>query len=395
MRISLLTILFLLIFAISNDETLKLLGSVNLFTVYTIFIFFPIIIYRSNKKIKKNIVFFFLALTVFLLVRVLISSSHLASIDYDWATGINSPEFRGISFLIRIVIAIASFILLLNIKSYNSLDFIYKLRRVLTQGAIVLSAILIIQFLLEVMFNYQFLYIYNEAGILRYGGWVGEPQTAGLLILPGALFIATGVTNQSRIYTLITITALYLTYSTAVILAFLISILLFYRSKIIKRPILIIIIGLIGFTLSAILFGKINQDILNVSSRSITILAGIELIPRNLFFGTGVGLSPFFLEDTNIFQVYSTLNFTNDFRQNIMSSPIEFITEFGVIGCSIVYFPLKNYISTNFRKENLLPIIGLTIVSCGVGSLFYSPIFICCLLLCFDKKAKTFRQKTI
>ncbi len=239
-------------------------------------------------------------------------------------------------------------------------------------------ASLYIQFILHVFFGYEVGYIFPTVTGVRYGGFIGEPQTISAWLCCFFFCIISDMgsdakpSNKILLYVSL-IMALALTQSTAWVLAFFVFIL--FRIKI-----WLIILGIVGTVVlgyAGYIFEKIAAEMFIVSERSITIVAGFELFARsfiNIFFGYGVGLTPYLIVGTDVFSEYPFFDLSDLGRQTIMNSYLEIIYEFGLVGSFLYFFLLFRAARIISMRHFLIltPIlIGIFGVSGGFGAGYF------------------------
>ncbi len=260
----------------------------------------------------------------------------------DEFLGATNPVFYAISTFLRYAICLCSLLTLAH-KPYPITGLI---RSSLLTTFFILLIPMVLQFLLQIMFGMDFGFVFHTGTGTRYGGLIGEPQTAAAW-LTCVFFVLytierrTGFPQSPMAWLLLgcQILVLLLTSSTAWILAFGIFMLLRLQRK------MMLVFGAASVAalpvLGATIIQKLNAELFQISERSVTIVAGFQAFSvdlRTILFGYGVGLSPYLLGASEIFQLFPDLNLSSLGRQNVMNSYLEIIFEFGVIGAPLFFF---------------------------------------------------------
>ena len=234
------------------------------------------------------------------------------------------------------------------------------------------------QAILYFFFGYEVGYLFPTETGMRYGGFIGEPQTisAWLCCIFFCLMRSDRVNSNSNskfaLYSSILL-ALALTQSTAWILSFFIFMLT--RTKWWFFLFVTIFSAVTGIV--AQVSEKIFADIFIISERSVTIAAGFELFTKNLvdvLFGYGAGMTPYLITGTEIFAEYTSFDLSSLGRQTVMNSYFELICEFGLIGAALYSFLLVKACNIVTLRQIflLLPIlIGIFGVSGGFSSGYF------------------------
>lgn len=234
------------------------------------------------------------------------------------------------------------------------------------------------QAFLHVFFNLDFGYLFPVENGMRYGGFIGEPQTISAWLFSFFLVLYLGVddraTGLAKFLLIVSILiALVLTQSTAWILGFFTFVLLRARLGMIA----LIVVVIVATGVVDRVTDKIVADIFTVSERTVTILAGVELFMSNYFsvlFGYGVGLTPYLLKNTDVFANYPLWDLSDLGRQTVMNSYLEVFFEFGLIGGLLYFYMLiKASRITSLRQVfSILPIlVGIFGISGGFSSGYF------------------------
>lgn len=355
-------VIFFLFGIISTDDSLKLFGTSFFLLAFSIpsFLYFLL---AKNVKIKLLI---FLICIYFLSIHL----ESLPQIKFDWM--FSSIKFRFVLQVFRIfLILISAFFFIAN---YN----LYKDQ--IISGLVFCSIFIYFSILVQIILHFLGIksgatYI-NEFNQLRFGSFLGEPQILNFYALPGLIYsfvscIFHQKKSRSYFHVLIFLFAIPFCYSTAFIGAISLAILIIF----IKNKLTRFLIGLF-IIISFFFISQKSEQVTSINLRSITVVAGVELLKDNLIFGIGVGMSPFYLFETDIFSSFPEFNFSNEFRQNIMNSYVEILVEFGIIGLLIlfIFFKSLNSISLDLYNYKSIQIISLAylISALSVGSVFYS-----------------------
>ena len=238
---------------------------------------------------------------------------------------------------------------------------------------------LYLQTLSHVFLNIDFGYLFPTESGMRYGGLIGEPQTISAWLFSFFLVLYFGLDNEASglvkfLLILSVLIALFMTQSTAWILGFFIFLLLRARLGVIA---LLLLVAVASGVYDSVI-NKIIADIFTVSERSVTILAGAELFMTNslsMLFGYGVGLTPYLINNTDVFNSYPVLSLSDLGRQTVMNSYLEVFFEFGLIG-GLVYFYLLVKGARITSLKQVLPILPILVGIFGISGGFSSGYFL-------------------
>ena len=248
---------------------------------------------------------------------------------------------------------------------------------------LILFVILVVQALLFQLLNIEVGYIFSAAGRVRYGGIVGEPQTAAAWLF--SLFFILYLFLPSRRYfrghlgwLLICsqLLCMLLTQSTTWLIAFWFFLMIYSGHK--TRIFLLVFMFFVAQFTNAMIFEKIYAEIFQISERSITIAAGYELFSSNIYntlFGYGLGLSPYVITKTEIFSLYPYLDLSSLGRQNVMNSYLEIFFELGLVGATLIFSFFDAAMGVRDLKSIIL-ILPLLIGVFSIGGGFFSGYFI-------------------
>lgn len=238
---------------------------------------------------------------------------------------------------------------------------------------------LYVQAFSHVFFSIDFGYLFPVENGMRYGGLIGEPQTISAWLFSFFLVLYLGVdgraTGLAKFLLIISVlVALFLTQSTAWMLGFFIFVLL--RANLGVIALLLVVIVAAG--VSDRVMDKIMADMFTVSERSVTILAGAELFMTNslsILFGYGVGLTPYLINNTDVFNNYPVWRLSDLGRQTVMNSYLEVFFEFGLVG-GLLYFYLLIKASRLTSRSQVLTISPILVGVFGVSGGFSSGYFL-------------------
>ena len=390
-------------FVMSNDNALKL-GSISAASLTSVAMLAVSIVEALAKgsfdpkphPLQAPLFLIFIWASISLMLSSLIPGKAFPAETYalPWAVGINSPEYRGFSFLIRLFLSIFAIDFVISALSDR--------KRIATaiNFAILLHATAVCFGLLQFI-------LYAAAGVrlgsvitvpfLRIGGYVGEPQTYGLLLVTmtfpviGAIrYGYEGCRYSKRTLKLIlslTAIALALTFSVSMILSVLSALLIFRKGvkgrTLVKAALFtgVIIYSFHEFVSSAIT-GKLISEALTINSRTLTWKIGMEMIADNLVTGVGIGQSPLLTKAVSgsINLNFDSLDF-EAFRVAILNSYIEWTAETGVIGLALLVFAGSRIYSLgkgmSSKESDFVrfsfggSLVALAISANSYGSIFY------------------------
>ena len=343
-----------------------------------------------NIKVLINILYNNGRLTLFYFIFIFYTiffsmmSINVFNIQGNEFNGAISPSLYTFLGVFRYTL-ILFFVLIVSRVEYLPHKNIY--RSILSLYLLLLS-ILVLQVFAFNIFNIELGYIYHYGDAVRYGGLTGEPQTLSAWIFTSFLFLYTYKNDQThnlryKFFLLLSMAiTLIFTESTVWILAFLSFIVIYFKYTFYTK---FLILGLLMYLvfggLGQELENKIYGDLLLISERSITIVAGFEVFSNNFYtyiFGYGASLSPYLIINTEIMETYPWFNLSNIGRQNVMNTYLEILFEFGIFGVIIfLYLFFKNSNIVNIRTFVALIPIFIGIFSIGGGFVAsYSAIFI-------------------
>lgn len=385
-----LIILFVFsIFLVSNFDTFKFL-SINYSSIVSMLMLIYFIIdgfvrkkLVLHKHPTQNILFFlFIWASISLLIAKMFPSKAVPDevYLYDWASGLNSPDFRGISFLARLGLSI--FAIEFIITNINTKAKYLSVVNWFILAYSVMCTYILIQICLHLFLNVDIGYSAYHAQYYRAGGYVGEPSTlAGLL--GGGYFIILSVVgrrfhgiwfskNYLRFIFVVSTVELLFTLSTAWLIGILIVFLIRANRYLSKKKLIslfAIIIGIVYFTpLKEAVFVKAYAEGTGSNPRVYSWMAGIAIFLNNIITGVGIGQSVFFMP-INMQKIWDVLFNRNEYLEMIsfrfppLNTYIQWMAELGVV--FLVIFLYVFY--TLFRYRKVIDIKHYPLVGLGFG----------------------------
>jgi O-antigen ligase len=186
----------------------------------------------------------------------------------------------------------------------------------------------------------------------RIGGYVGEPQTYGILLVSGlfpviaAIRYANGGVRFSKRFLkfvlVMAVFALVFTFSVSMLVAVLVALAVFNK-EIRKRTLLlwasvsVVLVFVFYKAVNAIIVAKLMSEAFTVNSRTLTWSIGYRMFIDNLWTGVGIGQSPLLSESvSNALNFrFTSLDFYT-FRVNTLNTYIEWAAETGLIGLALL-----------------------------------------------------------
>ena len=231
----------------------------------------------------------------------------------------------------------------------------------------------------QVTFGFKFFY----GDSVRFGSFIGEPQTLQSWISSAFVCYICLISQNnlkdtlfSRKLILLQVThviTLFLCSSTVWIVAvFAFYIFSLYRLRLISNILLVAAC----FSIAQVIMPKISVDILSISERSITILAGAEIFTKNLsniFVGYGLGMSPYLIISSSWFENFPVFLMSEFGRQTVMNSFFGLLFEVGILlTLPIVVLTFKFlYFGRVFVATFMTGLMG----SMSTGNAFWAPSF--------------------
>ena len=414
-----LVILFVLsIFLLSTDDTLKI-ASMNASSIVSI-LMIVVFIFNSLAKgrlalkshpIQKPLYLFLLWAMISLLIAKIDTSKAIPieAYFYQWTKGLNSPDWRGLSFLLRLFLAI--FTIEFIITNVNTTKKFFRVVNITILFYSIVCFYGLMQIILFGLFNIKIGKITITPGLedyFRIGGYVGEPQTFGLILVSGYFLLLAVIKNQYKevrfsrqflkvVFAIATINLIF-TRSVSMIAAVLFGLafafIKYFRKKeiIIGLIICLIICGtlVISFyeAFNVTIFRKLRGEPFTINERTITWLIGYEIIKDNPLTGIGIGQAPLvnsaYIPDA-VSSGYENILFFDVFRQPPMNTYIEWTAETGLIGGMLLLFlfyktyKLKSNEHNNFSKFVKISygttLIALAIFANSSSGNFYTGLF--------------------
>ncbi|MFQ5736844.1 MAG: O-antigen ligase family protein [Thermodesulfobacteriota bacterium] len=358
LRAGLVLVFVLSVFLMTNDNTLKL-SSVHLSSLVSLLMlgFFIVegLVRRELTLVRHPLQAPLFLLLLWALATLLISwlSPSKAAPEgvygYVWTRGLNAPGLRGIAFLIRMLLSI--FAIEFVVSGLDTRDRFFRA----VNAFIVVYAFVCLFGTLQVLLH--FLVHIDIGNIITYpnfriGGYVGEPQTYGILLVSGLFLVIAAVKSKSerirvpgrvlKAVLLMAIFDLIFTFSVSMLVSVLAALLVFGK-EMRRRTMLIwgvaasVLVVIFHNAVNSIILNKLMSEALTVNSRTLTWKVGLRMFRDNLLTGVGVGHSPLFSE-----KVSNSLNFRfasldfYTFRVNILNTYIEWAAETGLIGLAIL-----------------------------------------------------------
>ncbi|MDO8303080.1 MAG: hypothetical protein Q7T18_07555 [Sedimentisphaerales bacterium] len=361
------TLLFVVsVFFLSSDNTLKLFSvqASSLVAIGMLYIFVIEGLVTGRFRLKSHP----LQGPLFLLLIWALLSLVLSWMDpskivpetvygYAWTKGANSPAVRGVSFLIRLFLSVFAIEFIIS-----SVDTKAKFFKVLNTFIIFYAAACaygVVQVLLYSVFNYKFGNIVFIPHF-RIGGYVGEPQTYGILLISGFFPVIAAINSESdgiwfsrralKGILVMAMTSLLFSFSVSMLLSVVVTLLMF-SAKIRKRTLLFFLLGagtvifLFYDFIKAAIFLKLLGEISTINIRTLTWILGYNMFAANPLSGVGIGNSPLLAES-----VAATLNYrfaVLDFsalRVTTLNTYLEWGAETGAVGLVILgYIAVKSW----------------------------------------------------
>ena len=327
----------------------------------------------TQHPVQKPLFLLLLWALVSLLLSELLTSKALPSTEqlsvYEWITGMNSPQFRGIVFLFRLFLSIFAIeYIVLHVNSES------KFFKVLNYFLLAYSAVyiyVIVQIILFIFFSIE---VGSITPNRRFGGFIGEPGTLAGLLVSGYFLIFSCLIkkNQSIWFSIFSLKCIFIiatidllfTFSAAwipsailaffltgrkylsgkILISLLVAVLLltiilyeaFYSLVIMKSmgP----LFNIIGFMEAGSSYSSEGNFIF--SSRMATVIAGIKIFMNHPISGVGIGKSPFFIPVQMISDFGYERSFYSEgfYRARIppMNTYIQWMAETGIIGLAIL-----------------------------------------------------------
>lgn len=376
-QVNIVVMYVLAMFITSDDASLRILSMTPYNLVVFIMIGLTIAAAFSGKltfRLLPELKWLYVILiwiVISLVASKLISSKMIVDevYNYDWVSGVNSPAFRGISFIIRFILSL--FVIQFIVNYINTRAKYVIVMKYFMYGFCFFSLYPFIQTILITIFNIELGKIYYEGSSIRIGGYVGEPSVlAGMLCCGFFPFVAAIRIHNSIVtlnkYTLVVfigliIIGLYMSASTSIYAAIILAFILFARKYFSKKVLLLFSVIFISLVLtssnfqSRVLF-KIGRQLSTINIRSLSWVVGFNSILDNPISGIGIGQAPFYvapylphLSDIP-FEVDTYFKFSES-RYTPMNTYLEFTTETGAVGLFLLFLFVRSLYRYQKNKD--------------------------------------------
>lgn len=190
-------------FIISNDDTFKI-ASMNASSIVSMLMVGAFILEGFVKgqlvlqkyPLQKPLFLLFLWALVSLLISKIGFSRAIPdeAYSYVWATGLNSPDWRGISFLLRLFFSI--FAIDFIISNINTEEEYFRIINYFLVAYFLVCIVVVGQMILFYVFKISIGHVFSETRYIdseladysesiRFGGYVGEPSSLAALLVSG------------------------------------------------------------------------------------------------------------------------------------------------------------------------------------------------------------------
>lgn len=192
---------------------------------------------------------------------------------------------------------------------------------------------------------------------VRYDALFGEPSHVHSWLVPA--FIIYSINRDAISYpNLLKVLALLVICFSLAWLTALIVFLVYYRFGARGTAFIAMVGAVVSFTFlaSVIDFNDLKYvvELSGLNERTITYFAGWEMYAGNWLFGYGVGATPYLLPLTDWFSNYPSYDLSEFGRQNVMSTPLAVLYEFGLVGTLIIIFLLVDlFRDSRFRSGRI------------------------------------------
>jgi O-antigen ligase len=385
------------VFVISNDTTLRF-GSVNLAAVVGALLIGTFVLPGSAPR-RHRLQAPAAALLVW--TAVSLALSHLlpskaipAEVEgYSWTSGLNSANWRGVSFFIRCLIAFLTVEAI--IQTVRTVNAHKRVTTTVLRAYTVVVLITIGQAVAVLVLNWEVGFIVRPVGanVIRLGGYVGEPQTlAGLLafgLFPALAatvhYRTSGVALRRTTLLLIAfggVVGLLLTYSASFIVGVVIALGWRLRRRVTRRMLIggMALLGAVAVVAAtpagSAMVVKLLTEPLSLNTRTITWLAGERMVSANPISGVGIGQAPLVMADYVVTPTDARGNrlITYDLmRTPPMNTYIEWAAETGFVGFGLLLVLIAGVIGLARRvpdspwKRFVIDAYGLPLVAFAVA----------------------------
>lgn len=355
------------VFLISNDDTLKIasmnassLVSILMVSIYTIDSFVRGKFVLQKHPIQNPLFLLFIWAVISFLISKIDPSKAIPdeAYFYSWASGLNSPSWRGISFLLRLFLSIFAIeFIISNVNSKIKYYYVVNVTLLLYFAICLFGLLQIVLFWLGDIEIGKITIVPGIENFFRIGGYVGEPQTFGILLVCGYFIVIASLQYPHReiwlnkrflIFILVVATIdLIFTFSVSMILGILVALLFMLRKSIIKHKFITVIILITAvFTISGgvfydVVIAKLLTQPFAINSRTLTWILGMSIFIKNPLSGIGIGQSPLvsalYIPPSMIDSVARYLSI-EDVRTQPMNTYVEWLSETGIIGMLILIY---------------------------------------------------------
>jgi len=401
-------------FLLSTDDTLKIY-SMNASSIVSMLMVVVFLLdgFAKGKfvlkrhPVQKALYLLFLWAAISLLISKIDPSKAIPTeaYFYKWTKGLNSPDWRGFSFLFRLFLSIVAIEFI--ITNVNTRKKFFRVVNITILFYSIVCFFGLMQIVLFGLFDIKIGKIIITPGLedyFRIGGYVGEPQTFGMILISGYFLLLDAIKNQYKkvlfsrrflkvVFVIATINLIF-TRSVSMIVAVLFGLAFAFIKYNRKKEIIISLIICITLVISfyevfnTTVFTKLTGELSTINERTITWLIGYEIIKDNPLTGIGIGQSPLvnsaYIPDT-ISSGFKSILFFDVFRQPPMNTYIEWIAETGLIGGMLLLFifyktyKIKSDEQNNFSKfvkfSYGTTLIALAIAANSSGGNFYTGLF--------------------
>ena len=349
------------IFLLSNDETFKI-ASMNASSIVAMLMVLVFLLdgfgrgrfVLQRHSFQKPLLLLFLWALISLLISKIDPSKAVPdeSYSYVWATGLNSPDWRGVSFLLRLFLSI--FAINFIISNVNTEERYFKVINYFIFAYFLLCSFVIIQIIFYGVFNIEVGHILPSRfeGYFPVGGYVGESGTLAGMLVSGyfVLFMILKLHKYAgrmgfflKLVFIMASVDLIFTFSAAWITAVLLTFLIFVRKSVSKKN-LFIGIALLIFAISLsdvfreVVILRGFAEIMSASIRTYSWIAGLNIFRDYPIAGTGIGQSVFFMptylemDITNFLITSFNPELYTGMRFPPMNTYIQWMAETGFVG---------------------------------------------------------------
>lgn len=336
-------------------------------------------LYAGKLRLNLSSELKYLYILLFWIIISLVASKVIASkavlsevYSYDWVSGVNSPNLRGFSFVLRYILSLC--VIQFIISSVDCRAKYLIIMKCFFYAFGVFAIFPVLQIILLLVGNISVGKVFYEGATnrARIGSYVGEPSVlagmlcCGIFPLISALKIPNSIVHVKKlmlkVFLGLALIGLFFTSSASVISAMILAFILFVRKFIGIKIWIFFLTSFLALAVTsssfqnAILF-KIAYELSTVNIRSLSWIVGFNSLLANPITGVGIGQAPFYvapylpsLSDIP-FDIKTDFNFIEG-RFTPMNTYLEFATETGVIGLVILSFFVKGVFKYQKNKNN-------------------------------------------